>query len=363
MIHQERINDRINQHRPPSMIRTTSIRDYRKRRSTSTFHKTRRSISKFDHLTFISLALIVLLGIGSSSTTTAFIITPSSNIIPKSSHDSITKLSSSSSTIIEANVLLTSSQQQPLKSFVPSLFEKTSITNGKIITIQNNAPYGGRSKSSSLQRYHPIIVNSPSGGVVGSSNNVLGFDLKMVSPSIEESQMENSSSRNNRRKDQLAPNKNEKSISTSSNKQKSNNHHHDYRGSIGIDTLNTQNASPIKKQIVNNLLLQSYNEFGQVQRRRNRNMNPFQFTSVSSSSGDDDKTASTTLLDQQNVRGGGSSSSDGKSKLIRSDQESSTNVPMWFPYIPTRQQIESLKIVELKDACYERGLIKVRLHI
>jgi hypothetical protein len=34
-------------------------------------------------------------------------------------------------------------------------------------------------------------------------------------------------------------------------------------------------------------------------------------------------------------------------------------VPMWFPYIPTQQQIESLKIVELKDACHERGLIKV----
>ena len=36
-----------------------------------------------------------------------------------------------------------------------------------------------------------------------------------------------------------------------------------------------------------------------------------------------------------------------------------SNVPMWFPYIPTRKQIESLKIVELKAVCQERGLRKV----
>ena len=34
-------------------------------------------------------------------------------------------------------------------------------------------------------------------------------------------------------------------------------------------------------------------------------------------------------------------------------------VPLWFPYIPTRSQIESLNVMELKDACQERGLSKV----
>jgi hypothetical protein len=38
-----------------------------------------------------------------------------------------------------------------------------------------------------------------------------------------------------------------------------------------------------------------------------------------------------------------------------------SHVPLWFPYIPTRSQIESLKVIELKDACQERGLSKVCL--
>jgi len=35
-------------------------------------------------------------------------------------------------------------------------------------------------------------------------------------------------------------------------------------------------------------------------------------------------------------------------------------VPAWFPWIPTRSQIETLKVPELRDACGERGLTKVR---
>ena len=34
-------------------------------------------------------------------------------------------------------------------------------------------------------------------------------------------------------------------------------------------------------------------------------------------------------------------------------------VPAWFPYIPTKLQIESLKVTELRDACIERDLKKV----
>ena len=37
-----------------------------------------------------------------------------------------------------------------------------------------------------------------------------------------------------------------------------------------------------------------------------------------------------------------------------------SSVPGWFPYTPTRRQIEILKVAELRDACYERGLAKVR---
>jgi len=35
-----------------------------------------------------------------------------------------------------------------------------------------------------------------------------------------------------------------------------------------------------------------------------------------------------------------------------------SSVPGWFPYTPTRRQIESLKVIELRDACSERGLQK-----
>ena len=38
----------------------------------------------------------------------------------------------------------------------------------------------------------------------------------------------------------------------------------------------------------------------------------------------------------------------------------SSTVPAWFPWIPTRSQIETLKVPELRDACGERGLTKVR---
>jgi hypothetical protein len=36
------------------------------------------------------------------------------------------------------------------------------------------------------------------------------------------------------------------------------------------------------------------------------------------------------------------------------------SLPAWFPWIPTKSQIESLKVNELKEACMQRGLAKVR---
>jgi hypothetical protein len=35
------------------------------------------------------------------------------------------------------------------------------------------------------------------------------------------------------------------------------------------------------------------------------------------------------------------------------------SLPAWFPWIPTKSQIESLKVTELKEACIQRGLAKV----
>jgi hypothetical protein len=37
-----------------------------------------------------------------------------------------------------------------------------------------------------------------------------------------------------------------------------------------------------------------------------------------------------------------------------------TLLPLWFPWIPTKLQIKELKVMELKEACVQRGLKKVR---
>ena len=35
-------------------------------------------------------------------------------------------------------------------------------------------------------------------------------------------------------------------------------------------------------------------------------------------------------------------------------------LPAWFPWLPTKSQIQSLKVIELKEACNQRSLAKVR---
>ena len=57
-----------------------------------------------------------------------------------------------------------------------------------------------------------------------------------------------------------------------------------------------------------------------------------------------------------------SSNNNSKSKLAAAETSSSppSTVPAWFPWIPTRSQIETLRVPELRDACGERGLTKVR---
>jgi hypothetical protein len=40
-----------------------------------------------------------------------------------------------------------------------------------------------------------------------------------------------------------------------------------------------------------------------------------------------------------------------------------TLLPLWFPWIPTKLQIKELKVMELKEACVQRGLKKVRITV
>mmetsp|Transcript_7149 Transcript_7149/g.13562 ORF Transcript_7149/g.13562 Transcript_7149/m.13562 type:complete len:836 (-) Transcript_7149:98-2605(-) len=45
-------------------------------------------------------------------------------------------------------------------------------------------------------------------------------------------------------------------------------------------------------------------------------------------------------------------------RVLDGESSSSSSVPEWFPFAPTRRQIERLKVMELRDACQERGLAK-----
>ena len=65
----------------------------------------------------------------------------------------------------------------------------------------------------------------------------------------------------------------------------------------------------------------------------------------------------------ESLRRNAATSNNSNSKLAAAETSSSSpssTVPAWFPWIPTRSQIETLKVPELRDACGERGLTKVR---
>ncbi len=273
--------------------------------------------------------------------------------------------------------------------------------------------YGGRTSTSNFSSGNVVTVvdhanrqihfRRPGLGLGGADrgrNRVLGFDLKMVSPSVEENCGKNHENSDEDQKQQLQlqqqqyqklrkgsnkstngqrqaqgqeqkqkqkQTKSKASSSTSSStSDNSDNSHsrsrHVHGNWIGIDALDVDasNMSPIKKQIASNLLQRT---------RRNKAAIAAAVAAGSLSSREYDINSSTSSSSSSSTRrtnilefgkgkggemGGSRSGHGGKMKT------GSSNVPMWFPYIPTRQQIESLKVVELKDACNERGLSKVR---
>ena len=102
--------------------------------------------------------------------------------------------------------------------------------------------------------------------------------------------------------------------------------------SSSIVDVNHSSTSPIKKQIACKLQAQ------QAVRRDS------QFAFIK-------KEAAFTKTDRDET---------GKVEKSGNGASNRNSVPAWFPYTPTRRQIESLKVVELRDACKERGLPKVR---
>jgi hypothetical protein len=101
--------------------------------------------------------------------------------------------------------------------------------------------------------------------------------------------------------------------------------------SRSIDDSHQVTASPIKKQIASNVQALSYSQ-----------------TSLQNYGSPNFFEGPERLFEANEMR---SEQSSGNAASL---------VPGWFPYTPTRRQIESLKVVELRDACHERGLPKVR---
>ncbi|KAL3924665.1 MAG: hypothetical protein SGILL_000902, partial [Bacillariaceae sp.] len=70
------------------------------------------------------------------------------------------------------------------------------------------------------------------------------------------------------------------------------------------------------------------------------------------------KTPTTTTTSFATRQSGGNSNSNASHSSARRRSAISFVLPAWFPWIPTKSQIESLKVAELKEACSQRGLIK-----
>jgi len=240
-----------------------------------------------------------------------------------------TSFSSSSPTRLNAaqiitNQLSSSLSASELKSFYN--IETSKYYQNKIIRSgTSKSRYGGRGRQPHIEVVNPH------------HDSILGFDLHMVSRQSSSSSSSPSSS------------------SSSSFKSGYDNiNNKDYNGplgfGLGIDTLEQQQfaASPIKKQIASNLQ-QLYHQGQQQHQRRSSGSGSGSGSTVTEKVREERNDGITTIATTRNTA---------TNLNNNNEKKKDTNVPMWFPYIPTKLQIESLKVIELKDACSERGLVK-----
>jgi len=233
---------------------------------------------------------------------------------------------------------LASSLSQEFQSFLSSS-RGSSNSDRDGLLIQNNNRYGGRATvyTKGLKTSRGSASNSVSSISADAADynynydkGKLGFDLKMVSSSsmdstsidIEDNAGPGSSLGLHARK-----------VSDASMS----------RFEFKIDKLNP--SSPIKKRMASNLRPREHDQYsGTYQVNVSdffENGNGKVLTAVGKSSSSGSKNS--------NVNG---------NDIATEKKSKSSTVPGWFPYTPTRSQIERLKVVELKDACGERGLHK-----
>lgn len=225
-------------------------------------------------------------------------------------------LATATATNIDPIIGSSISTRRELISFLP-------LGTTQRATLQHNpSRYGGRAISGSGHVFTPNINVNFNAPDLDNNKAILGFDLglNMVSQSVDSS-------------DWAAHGGSERSSSSSPSNSRSSGTH---ASLVGVHQMNSASASPIKKQIVSNLQTQSEWQSSFL----TQNQSPLTFFE-----------GRERFRDAYDEVQSEHSSTNGKA---------TSSVPGWFPYTPTRRQIEILKVAELRDACYERGLAKVR---
>jgi len=208
--------------------------------------------------------------------------------------------------------------------------------------------YGGRPSSSSLKIENELISLR--------NKNVLGFQidslttLHMVSPSCGHASSSSSYDSNG----DPSSGRKRSTISTSSTITTTPTEKKNFLRKTQTKKINNleiqqqirpiSRISPIKNSVASSLTLLQQSSSYQHQRLKNIN-SPLYTPPISLSSSGGQFSITETMQEQQQYQ-------------QQQQQFQTYGVPLWFPWIPTRMQVHSLKVSELREACAERGLIR-----
>lgn len=237
---------------------------------------------------------------------------------------SATPLCTSASSLLDVTrePLRTSNLHSPLASTVDPSTAFLSSHPAPISIPGTISKYGGRASGSSSA---PVFDEEKNGGAANSDllvtrGNSLGFVIvdDRIGASRTSLSVSRSTSGPSSHQQQIDASSFDSGLSSSGSKRRSDKNAEERGGEIGTIDSDSSPTSPVTRRVAASLL---------------RN-------SVSS--------------------GGRSSATSGAVGKDNERASSASVVPAWFPWIPTRSQIETLKMSELREACVERGLNKVR---
>jgi hypothetical protein len=245
---------------------------------------------------------------------------------------------------------LDTTRKRTITSFLPiSNYGHQSMllpTSTRLLTLQSQR-YGGKTNESvGIHKNNIIDINTMNTGG-GRGTRILGFDLKMVASSHSS---QSSSSMEECTAAAAATTTRPTTTTTDTTSET-------YHNSI----------SPIKKQVMKNVLFKHKKQFNptcSIDTFMNETNNHYDriISSSSSLTSSTNNQRNTKMRQTKHTNNTNYRTSSTTTHHSSSTTTNSNHVPMWLPFIPTTKQIESLKLLELRGACVERGLIKVRNH-